>query len=133
MVEGHWLVGLEILRSCCASKTLQDILLYTPAWFDGSRLGLGVLGESLPLGSRIVAIMDAFDSMDHGSRLSARVAAPAGVQELHRGAGRQFDPRLVKSFCELHDHDESKLLELVPRRWLQQLDPTEVNSVWRFE
>ncbi len=132
VVEGHWLVGLEILRSCCASKTLQDILLYTPAWFDGSRLGLGVLGESLPLGSRIVAIMDAFDSMttDHDYRRA--LTRQQAFQELHRGAGRQFDPRLVKSFCELHDHDESKLLELVPRRWLQQLDPTEVNSVWRL-
>jgi diguanylate cyclase (GGDEF)-like protein len=132
VVEGHWLVGLEILRSCCAAKTLQDILLYTPAWFDGSRLGLGVLGESLPLGSRIVAIMDAFDSMTTDHDYRPALTRQQAFHELYRHAGRQFDPRLVKSFCELHDHDESKLLELVPRRWLQQLDPSEVNSVWRL-
>jgi len=132
VVEGHWLVGLEILRSCCAAKTLQDILLYTPAWFDGSKLGLGVLGESLPLGSRIVAIMDAFDSMTTDHDWRPALTREQAFQELYRGAGRQFDPRLVKSFCELHDHDESKLLEWVPRRWLQQLDPGEVNAVWRL-
>jgi diguanylate cyclase (GGDEF)-like protein len=132
VVEGHWLVGLEILRNCCAAKTLQDILLYTPAWFDGSRLGLGVLGESLPLGSRIVAIMDAFDSMINDHDYRPALTRQQAFHELHRGAGRQFDPRLVKSFCELHDHDESKLLELVPRRWLQQLDPSEVNTAWRL-
>ncbi len=132
VIEGHWLVGLEILRSCCAAKTLQDILLYTPAWFDGSKLGFGVLGESLPLGSRIIAIMDAFDSMTTDHDWRPALTREQAFQELYRGAGRQFDPRLVKSFCELHDHDESKLLEWVPRRWLQQLDPGEVNAVWRL-
>ena len=132
IVDGHWLVGLEILRSCCASKSLQDILLCTSAWFDGSKKGLPVLGEGIPLGARIVAIVDAFDSMttDHDYRTA--MPRERALHELYRWAGRQFDPRLVKSFCELHDNDESHLLELVPRRWLQQLDPAEVNTIWRL-
>jgi diguanylate cyclase (GGDEF)-like protein/PAS domain S-box-containing protein len=132
VVDGHWLVGLEILRACCASKTLQDILLYTPAWFDGTKKGLPVLGEAIPLGSRIVAIIDAYDSMTNEHDYRSALSRDQAIQELYRFAGRQFDPRLVKSFCELQGSDESKLLELVPRRWLQQLDPTEVNTLWRL-
>ncbi len=132
IMDGHWLVGLEILRNCCASKQLQDILLYTPAWFDGSKKGTGVIGEQLPLGSRILAIVDAYDSMttDHDYRPAMPIEG--ALQELYRGAGKQFDPRLVKSFCELHNSDEAKLLELVPRRWLQQLDPAEINNIWKL-
>jgi diguanylate cyclase (GGDEF)-like protein/PAS domain S-box-containing protein len=130
VVDGHWLVGLEILRTCCASKTLQDILLYTPAWYDGTKKGLPVLGEAIPLGSRIVAIMDAYDSMTNEQDYRAALSRDEAIQELYRFAGRQFDPRLVKSFCELQDSDELRLLELVPRRWLQQLDPTNVNTLW---
>jgi diguanylate cyclase (GGDEF)-like protein/PAS domain S-box-containing protein len=132
VVDGHWLVGLEILRTCCGSKTLQDILLYTPAWFDGTRRGLPILGEAIPLGSRIVAIMDAYDSMTNEQDYRTALSRDEAIAELYRFAGRQFDPRLVKSFCELQGSDESKLLELVPRRWLQQLDPTEVNRLWQL-
>ena len=132
VMDGHWLVGLEILRSCCASKTLQDVLLYTPAWFDGTKKGLPILGENIPLGSRIVAIVDAFDSMTNEQDYRQALTRERAFHELYRWSGRQFDPRLVKSFCELHDSDESKLLELVPRRWLQQLDPAEINNVWQL-
>jgi diguanylate cyclase (GGDEF)-like protein/putative nucleotidyltransferase with HDIG domain/PAS domain S-box-containing protein len=132
VIDGHWLVGLEILRSCCASKTLQDILLYTPAWFDGSKRGQGIIGENIPLGSRIVAIVDAFDSMTSEQIYRPALSRERAFQELYQWSGRQFDPRLVKSFCELHDSNESKLLELVPRRWLQQLDPKEVNAIWKL-
>jgi diguanylate cyclase (GGDEF)-like protein/PAS domain S-box-containing protein len=132
VMDGHWLVGLEILRSCCASKTLQDVLLHTPAWFDGSKKGHLVCGENIPLGSRIVAIVDAFDSMTTDQDYRQAMSRERAFSELYQFAGRQFDPRLVKSFCELHDSDESKLLELVPRRWLQQLDPGEVNNIWQL-
>ena len=108
------------------------MLLHTPAWFDGSKKGHQVSGENIPLGSRIVAIVDAFDSMTTDQDYRQAMPRERAFNELYRCAGRQFDPRLVKSFCELHDSDESKLLELVPRRWLQQLDPGEVNNVWQL-
>ena len=50
-MDGHWLVGPgDSPCRCCASKSLQDLLLYTPAWFDGSKLGLGILGEAIAAG-----------------------------------------------------------------------------------
>ena len=92
-----------------------------------------MLGEAIPLGSRIVAIMDAYDSMTSDQDYRPALSRDEAIQELYRCAGRQFDPKLVRSFCELKASDESKLLAAVPRRWLQQLDPAQVNKLWKLD
>src|SRR5262245_40341985 len=63
VVEKHRNTGAEILRSCCASAGVLEVVQYAGAWFDGSREDFELEGEQLPLGSRLVAIVDAFDAM----------------------------------------------------------------------
>ncbi|MBI2826264.1 MAG: diguanylate cyclase [Planctomycetia bacterium] len=130
VMDGHWLMGLEILRGCCASQGVQEIVMHARAWFDGTKEGLSAAGEEIPLGARMLSIVDAYDAMttDHVYR-PARPRERA-LHELFSYGGRQFDRTLVKSFSELHECDERKLIELVPRRWLQILDPSAANAAW---
>lgn len=63
--------------------------------FDGGGYPVGLAGEDIPLGARIIHVADAFDSM-----LTTRVYRPArpaqdALDELHRNAGSQFCPRCV--------------------------------------
>jgi diguanylate cyclase (GGDEF)-like protein/putative nucleotidyltransferase with HDIG domain len=63
--------------------------------FDGAGYPVGLAGEDIPLGARIIHVADAFDSM-----LTTRVYRPArpaqdALDELHRNAGSQFCPRCV--------------------------------------
>ena len=71
-------------------------------------------GESLPLASRMLSIVDAFDSMttDHVYR-PARSRERA-LAELFEFAGSQFDPELVRQFQELFPQDQNLLTENWP-------------------
>ena len=133
VMDGHWLMGNEILRNCCASIGVREIVSHARAWYDGSREGFQRQGDELPLGARMLSIADAFDAMitDHVYRRA--LSRERAVNELFRYAGRQFDPRLVQALSELHECDQSKLHETVSRRWLRALDPTAVNSAWRLD
>ncbi len=63
VIERHRHIAADILRSCCTSEAVMQIVQYAGAWFDGSREGYELRGEKIPLGARMVAIVDAFDAM----------------------------------------------------------------------
>jgi diguanylate cyclase (GGDEF)-like protein/PAS domain S-box-containing protein len=132
VMDGHWLMGGEILRKCCASISIQETVSYARAWYDGSKREFQRTGEQLPLGARMLSIVDAFDAMitDHVYRRA--LSRERAFNELFRYAGRQFDPELVQAFSELHEFDQSKLQETVSRRWLHELDAAAVNAQWRL-
>jgi len=133
VMDGHWLMGGEILRKCCAASNIQEIVSYARAWYDGSKQGFQRRGEQLPLGARMLSIVDAFDAMmsDHVYRRA--FSRERAFNELYRYAGRQFDPGFVQAFSELHEYDQSKLQETVSRRWLHDLDATAINAQWRLD
>ena len=83
MVDRHRLMGVEILSSCCDSFKVLDIVCNAPAWFNGRRLRLLGEGRSLPLGARMLAIADAYDSMT-----TSQVYRPARSHERDPGAVR---------------------------------------------
>ena len=56
---------------------------------------------NLPLGARVIAVADAFDSMTVDSPHRSALTHEAAFAELRRSAGRQLDPDLVESFIEL--------------------------------
>jgi diguanylate cyclase (GGDEF)-like protein/putative nucleotidyltransferase with HDIG domain len=64
-------------------------------WWDGSGYPLGLAGEDIPLGSRIILVADAFDAMT-SDRVYRAAGTPAeAVAELRRRCWTQFDARAV--------------------------------------
>jgi len=63
--------------------------------FDGSGYPDGLAGEQIPLGSRIIAVCDAFTAMTHQRPYAPKMTTEQTVGELHRCAGGQFDPQVV--------------------------------------
>ena len=131
IIERHRQVGLEILRSCCASQNILDTIQFSPAWFDGSRGDFGRSERDLPLGSRMIAIVDAFDAMTSDQIYRRALSRERAMSELFEFAGTQFDPELVKHFCSLDGLDQVKLHAGVARFWLNELDPQAANGHWR--
>ena len=79
---------------------------------------------SWPLARRMLAIVDAFDSMTTPQVYRPAFSHDRAIKELCDFAGTQFDPQLVVLFAELQSTDQQKLHHRVARRWLQELDPT---------
>lgn len=114
-------IGLDILSSCCNSQPLLEAVRYSGVRFDGKGSSLPLQGEAIPLAARMIAIVDAFDSMttDHVYR-PARSRERA-IKELFECGGMQFDPALVKQFVEVLSARQDVLSGEVASRWLSNL------------
>ncbi|HPB68888.1 MAG TPA: phosphohydrolase, partial [Candidatus Omnitrophota bacterium] len=56
----------------------------------------------IPVGARIMAVVDAFEAMVCGRPYRERLTVPAAVKEIQMNSGTQFDPKVVKVFTELY-------------------------------
>ena len=74
------------------------IILHHHERFGGHGYPHGLEGKGIPLGSRIVAIADAYDAMVHDRPYKASMSHDEALAELRRHAATQFDPELVNLF-----------------------------------
>jgi len=129
-IEHHRRNGIQILTSCTESKSLLDIVHYAGAHFNGDRQGYTLSRTDLPLGARMLAIVDAFDSMTTDHVYRQALSRERAMAELFECAGTQFDPALVQQFCQLLTSDQMGFNARVGRRWLQELHPASSNALW---
>lgn len=132
VIDRHRLSGLEILSACCRSTGVLEIVQYAAARYDGSRPGYSLKGDDLPLGARMVAIADAFDAMTTDHVYRRALSRERALAELFEGAGTQFDPGLVNSFCDLVTHDGLRFDKQMAARWLGDLAKSNANSHWKL-
>jgi diguanylate cyclase (GGDEF)-like protein/putative nucleotidyltransferase with HDIG domain len=66
-------------------------------WWDGSGYPLGLAGEDIPLGSRIILVADAFDAMTSDRVYRSATSSADAIAELRRRCWTQFDARIVNA------------------------------------
>ena len=79
----------------------MDIVLYHHERWDGSGYPEGLKGEKIPIGARIIAIAEAFDTMASAQPYRPALLLEETIKELKKGAGTQFDPKLVDAFIRI--------------------------------
>lgn len=131
IMDGHWQIGNDILRSCCVSQGILDMVSYARSWFDGTKGKLAVVGDRIPLGARMLSIVDAFDAMMSDHVYRPAMSLERAHNELYRNAGTQFDPSLVLLFIKLYELDGFRIQQDVARRWLHDLSPAVIEAPWR--
>ena len=97
----HPKIGQIVLEQAGAIRDAASIVLHHHEWFDGRGYPHGLAGAEIPIGSRIVAIADAYEAMISDRPYSAAMSHIAAIDELQRQAGIQFDPDLVELFITL--------------------------------
>ena len=123
---------LEILRSACGEPEMLEIVGHVPAWYDGSRGGCPAIGRKIPLGARMIHIVEAYDSMTTDQVFRRAISEERAMRELYGNSGTQFDPELVHDFAEFRGSDPVRSRMESAGRWLQTLDRETVNSYWRW-
>jgi diguanylate cyclase (GGDEF)-like protein len=98
-VRRHTLIGERIVRAAPALAHVADIVRSSHERFDGAGYPDGLAGGRIPLGSRVVAVCDAYDAMTSQRVYRHPVSAAEALAELRRCAGTQFDPDVVDAFC----------------------------------
>lgn len=97
----HPIIGARILAPVLTLRGAATIVRSHHERMDGSGYPDGLQGEDIPLGARIVAVVDAYDAMI-ADRVYRPGRAPAeALEELRRRAGSQFDPGIVEALARL--------------------------------
>ncbi|MES1240589.1 MAG: HD domain-containing phosphohydrolase, partial [Acidobacteriota bacterium] len=61
----------------------------------------GLVADEIPLGDRIIAVVDAFDAMTTTRPYREALPVESAIAELRRERGPQFDPVVVDAFLEV--------------------------------
>jgi diguanylate cyclase (GGDEF)-like protein/PAS domain S-box-containing protein len=99
-IKKHTEVGYRITSNIEDFAHIAAEILYHHEWWDGSGYPEGLVGEEIPLLSRILAVVDAYDVMISGRPYKKAMTKNEAAAELKKCAGSQFDPELVDLFLE---------------------------------
>ena len=97
-IKKHITYSVKILEDIKQLKDVVEIIKYHHEKYDGTGYPYGVKGEDIPLGSRIIAVADAFDSIISNRIYRNKIELQDALNEIKKGALTQFDPVVVKAF-----------------------------------
>lgn len=100
-VKKHASVTREILNMVTTLKEIAPIAAAHHERFDGSGYPLGLEGEQIPIGARILSVCDSFDAMTSNRPYRKNLSSEAACEELEKGSGTQFDPKVIKQAIPL--------------------------------
>src|SRR6202042_3212643 len=95
----HTLIGERIIATAPDLGRAARLVRSSHENYDGSGYPDGLARREIPLGSRIIAVCDAFDAMTTDRPYRDAIEERGAVAELWRCAGTQFDPEVVEFFC----------------------------------
>lgn len=101
-VRQHPIVGERIIAAAPALGAAARLVRSSHERWDGTGYPDGLVGNEIPLGSRIIMICDAFNAMMAARPYRRDISEEMAFEQLRRCAGSQFDPELVRLFFAVH-------------------------------
>lgn len=101
MLKNHCEIGYRIVTtSPDLAHIADDVLCHHENW-DGTGYPRGLAGKKIPLNSRIISVLDTYDSMIYGSFYQRPVSRDETLEFIRIQSGKCFDPKIVKAFMEV--------------------------------
>ncbi len=97
-IHRHPLIAAQILGPIDELKEIIQLIKYHHENFDGTGYPEGLAGKAIPLGSRIIAIADAYDAITSPRPYREAKTELFAVEEIKKHAGKQFDPEVIAPF-----------------------------------
>lgn len=101
IVKEHPEMGAQIIKHMKALKTVVPIILHHHENYDGTGYPKGLKREQIPLGARVLAVVDAFEAMIMKRPYRPPMTIDQAMDEIKRNSGTQFDPRIVDVFLRV--------------------------------
>lgn len=101
IMRSHVGKGYRIARATPELNIVAEPILHHHEHWDGSGYPDGLKRDSIPLLSRIISVVDAYDAMVSDRPYRKGMSKEAACQELRRCAGTQFDPYIVGVFLQM--------------------------------
>jgi putative nucleotidyltransferase with HDIG domain len=101
VMQEHTVIGANILAAYTEFQESVPIVRHHHERWDGRGYPDGLRGEEIPLGSRIITVVDSFDAMTSDRPYRQGMPVATAVERLKDGMGTQFDPRVCATFIEM--------------------------------
>jgi putative nucleotidyltransferase with HDIG domain len=101
LMERHTIVGAEILEPIPGLGDVRDLVRHSHERWDGTGYPDGLKGDLIPLGSRVISVVDAWHAMVTDRPYREAMGEPDAKGELRANAGLQFDPVVVEAFLAM--------------------------------
>lgn len=109
LMQQHPLIGEAILKPVRSMQKVVPLVRHHHERFDGAGYPSGLKGEEIPLGARILSVVDTYDAMITDRPYRKRLSIEEATAELKRYAGAQYDPALVTAWLEILSDKEIRL------------------------
>ncbi|HEV3478210.1 MAG TPA: diguanylate cyclase [Gaiellaceae bacterium] len=100
LIRQHTVIGQRILAAAPTLHGVGTIVRATHERWDGEGYVDGLIGDAIPLAARVIAVCDTFAAITSDRPYRAAMTVEQAFRELRRCAGTQFDPEVVRVFCD---------------------------------
>jgi len=100
-VQAHPQVGADIIATVPFPYPVAPLILSHHERWDGRGYPLGLKGEDIPLGARILCLVDYFGALTSARPYHEPMAVDAAVSLIEQEAGKALDPRAVAAFLRV--------------------------------
>jgi len=97
----HPIYGASILEPSAALRPLVPLVRHHHENYDGSGYPEGLQGDSIPFGSRIIIVADAYEAMTSDRIYRKAIGHDRAMDQLNRYKAKQFDPKVVRALDQL--------------------------------
>lgn len=108
IIHKHPEIGAHLVYQIKKLSNVAPIVLHSHERYDGKGYPHSLKGEEIPLGARIVAVVDAYSAMITDRVYRSAMSIKDAIQELKRYSGTQFDRKVVDVFIDYLDKESPK-------------------------
>lgn len=101
IMKKHTEIGYNIAMASPELANIAEYILFHHEWWDGRGYPRGLQGDEIPLPSRILAVVDAYDAMTEERVYKKTLTREEAKEEIRLYAGTQFDPNIAAIFLEI--------------------------------
>lgn len=101
VIKNHPVIGAEVLKKIKEFERIVPIIYHHHERYDGKGYPDGLKGDAIPLGSRIISVVDSFDAMISKRTYREALSKSKAVNELVKNINKQFDGKIVYAFLKV--------------------------------
>ncbi len=98
LMKLHPIIGANLVKNIPFTDAIAPMIHYHQERYDGSGYPLGLRGEQIPIGARILAVVDAYEAMTSDRVYRKALRFNTAMKEIRTGRGKHFDPIVTDAF-----------------------------------
>jgi putative nucleotidyltransferase with HDIG domain len=101
IIRKHTILGAQIISPIKKLANVAPIIEYSHERYNGSGYPHGLVGEAIPMGARIIGVVDSYSAMRDERSYKKPISHEEAIAELQRNSGILFDPQVVSIFLTI--------------------------------